>query len=54
MRIVNEIIEKKKDLVPEDVFEVDSEKLPKEERDRILFTIEALVRDAKSRFGYAS
>ena len=28
--------------------------LPQEERDRILFTIDALVRDAKSRFAYAS
>ena len=28
--------------------------LPSEERDRILFTLAALVRDAKSRFAYAS
>ena len=28
--------------------------LPKDERERILFTLDALVRDAKSRFAYAS
>jgi transcriptional regulator with XRE-family HTH domain len=28
--------------------------LPEDERNRILFTIDALVRDAKSRFAYAS
>ena len=28
--------------------------LPQEEKERILFTIDALVRDAKSRFAYAS
>lgn len=30
------------------------QKLPEDERNRILFTIDALVRDAKSRFAYAS
>jgi len=30
------------------------QKLPKEERERILFTVDALIRDAKSRFAYAS
>lgn len=30
------------------------QKLPEEERERIMFTIDALVRDAKSRFAYAS
>ena len=28
------------------------QKLPKEERDRIIFTIDALLRDARSRFAY--
>lgn len=28
--------------------------LPEEEKERILFTLDALVRDAKSRFAYAS
>ena len=28
--------------------------LPEEERERILFTLDALIRDAKSRFAYAS
>ena len=30
------------------------QKLPHEERERILFTMDALIRDAKSRFAYAS
>lgn len=30
------------------------QKLPQEERERILFTVDALIRDAKSRFAYAS
>ena len=30
------------------------QKLPDDERERILFTLDALVRDAKSRFAYAS
>ncbi len=29
------------------------QKLPKEERDRIIFTLDALIRDARSRFAYA-
>jgi len=28
------------------------QKLPKEERERIIFTIDALLRDARSRFAY--
>ncbi len=30
------------------------QKLPDDEKERILFTLDALVRDAKSRFAYAS
>ena len=32
---------------------VSIQKLPKEERDRIIFTLDALIRDARSRFAYA-
>lgn len=32
---------------------VSIQKLPKEERERIIFTLDALIRDARSRFAYA-